>query len=121
MGGKAQGTGDASDDCAEGSSSAAEQAEIYYAGVFLTPTSQRLLRQAVAPRHPEVSADHVTLKFKPGRDACLQLPLGTSILIRVTGLASTTEVQVRAPWFGRGRAAARACARGQATGGWVRK
>ncbi|KAL6781747.1 hypothetical protein ACKKBF_B09285 [Auxenochlorella protothecoides x Auxenochlorella symbiontica] len=67
---------------------------VYYAGVFLTPTSQRILGEAWPPTLAVRSGDHVTLAFRPDHGTCQALPLGQSVLLRVLGCVTSNESQV---------------------------
>jgi uncharacterized protein (UPF0248 family) len=65
-----------------------------YTAVFLTPESQWRLVSAVAPTHPRISADHVTLVFEPGKESCLNANIGSRVSLCVTGTADNGQIQV---------------------------
>jgi hypothetical protein len=55
-----------------------------YVGVFLTPEARALLLLRIAPIHPEVHADHMTIKFKPTDLELENLVLGKAVRLKVT-------------------------------------
>ena len=65
----------------------------HYAAIFLTDKSRQQLLQHVAPLHEDVSADHMTLAYKPSVQQCLQLPLGREAALFVVGAASDWRAQ----------------------------
>jgi hypothetical protein len=65
----------------------------HYAAIFLTDKSRQQLLQHVAPLHEDVSADHMTLAYKPAVQQCLQLPLGREAALFVVGAASDWRAQ----------------------------
>lgn len=67
----------------------------HYAAVFLTDASRQALLQHVAPLHEDVSADHMTIGFKPAVEACLGLPLGREAALFIVGVAADYRAQVR--------------------------
>ncbi|CAI8021691.1 Leukocyte receptor cluster member 9, partial [Geodia barretti] len=73
-----------------------------YTAVFLTPESQWRLVSAVAPTHPRISADHVTLVFEPSKESCLDANIGSKVSLCVTGTADNGQVQVAAVELPRG-------------------
>ncbi|CAI8031594.1 NEDD4-binding protein 2-like 2 [Geodia barretti] len=73
-----------------------------YTAVFLTPESQWRLVSAVAPTHPRISADHVTLVFEPSKESCLNANIGSRVSLCVTGTADNGQVQVAAVELPRG-------------------
>lgn len=68
-----------------------------YIGVFLSPQEQQKLLQDFAPKHPQVTADHVTLAFKPDpqklQDFLSEASIGSHIPLRVTGVAEDEKGQ----------------------------
>ena len=52
---------------------------LYYAGVFLDPLSRARLLSWAQPMHSCLSADHMTLLFRPGLEAAEKLPLGSTV------------------------------------------
>lgn len=46
------------------------------------------------PQHESVSADHVTLHYKPGTAALDGLPLGTAFDVLASGVVSDDKTQV---------------------------
>lgn len=73
-----------------------------YTAVFLTHESQWKLVSAVAPTHPRISADHVTLVFEPGRESCLTANIGSRVKICLTGTIDNGQVQVATVQLPRG-------------------
>ena len=65
-----------------------------YSAVFLTTESQWQLVTALAPTHPRISAEHVTLCFEPGKQACLAANIGRKVTVRVTGSTDNGKIQV---------------------------
>ncbi len=68
---------------------------IHYAAVFLSDSSRDRVLQHAPPLHETVSADHMTLAYRPLLDLCLELPLGREAPLFVEGLACDYRVQVR--------------------------
>ena len=66
---------------------------VRYAAVFLDAASRAALLAAVPPRYPCVTADHVTLAFRPPAAAAAALPLGTTIGVDVVGMADDGDAQ----------------------------
>lgn len=66
----------------------------YFAGVFLTASSRDALCSHFPPTHSDVSADHVTLRYRPDLDFCRQLPLGKSVILHTAGCLSNSRIQV---------------------------
>ena len=67
-----------------------------YTAVFLTTESQWKLVSAILPTHPRVRADHVTLVFEPGKQACLKVRIGARVTVSVTGSVDNGQLQVAA-------------------------
>ena len=65
-----------------------------YTAVFLTTESQWKLVSTIAPTHPRIKADHITLVFEPGKQACLAANIGTRITVHVTGSVDNGQIQV---------------------------
>ncbi len=68
--------------------------DIHYAAVFLNEASRDRLLQHAAPLHESVSADHMTLAYRPSLDLCLELPLGREAALFVEGAACDYRAQV---------------------------
>lgn len=87
---------------------------IHYAAVFLSDSSRDRVLQFAPPLHEAVSADHLTMAYRPSLQACLELPLGREAQLFVEGVASDYRAQVRSrrSRAGRGEATAvlRLCA-----------
>jgi len=64
-----------------------------YVGIFLTPASKRALLKEFPAIHPNVSADHVTLAYNPGRKLLARLVPGTLVKFRVRGYVEDDKGQ----------------------------
>lgn len=64
-----------------------------YLGVFLTPESRALLLSQYPAKHPEVHADHMTIKFKPTLLEIANAPIGRKVKLVVTGIGHNKKVQ----------------------------
>ena len=67
---------------------------IHYAAVFLNEASRDRLLQHAAPLHESVSADHMTLAYRPSLDLCLELPLAREAALFVEGAVCDYRTQV---------------------------
>jgi len=56
-----------------------------YIGVFLTPESRELLLSTYPPKHKEIHADHMTIKFMPSRFEVENLAIGQKVKLKVIG------------------------------------
>jgi hypothetical protein len=65
----------------------------HYAAVFLTEKSRAALLQHAPPLHETVSADHMTLAYRPTPEACTALPLGRDVPLFVAGAAADYRTQ----------------------------
>ena len=66
----------------------------HYAAVFLTDRSREQLLQHVAPLHETISADHMTIAYKPTPQQCRSLPLGQEAALFIGGVAADYRAQV---------------------------
>ncbi len=66
----------------------------HYAAVFLTDRSREQLLQHVAPLHESISADHMTMAYKPSLQQCCGLPLGREAALFIVGVAADYRAQV---------------------------
>lgn len=83
---------------------------IHYAGVFLAEPSRDRVLQHAPPLHESVSADHMTLAYRPSLEACLELPLGEDAPLFVEGVAADYRAQVGGVrWGGWVHAAVEGC------------
>lgn len=77
--------------------------EPYYLGVMLLPASVAALLAACPAAHARVSADHVTLVFRPSAKTLRGVPLGLRGPLTLTGLFRDDRVQVAGvgamPWL----------------------
>lgn len=69
------------------------QACVLYVAVFLTQESRDVLLAMVPPAHPLVSADHMTLAYKPSVQQLLDLPLGAHVQLKIIGSAADSRAQ----------------------------
>ena len=67
---------------------------LYYAGVFLDPLSRAKLLSWAQPMHSCLSADHMTLLFRPGLEAAEKLPLGCTVELPVLAKMHDAVTQV---------------------------
>ncbi|WIA09664.1 hypothetical protein OEZ85_009050 [Tetradesmus obliquus] len=82
----------------------AQASRLLYVAVFLTQESRDVLLSMVPPLHPLVSADHMTLAYKPlNVQQLLSFPLGASVQLSITGSTADSRVQAVAaeppPWL----------------------
>eukprot|EP00878_Enallax_costatus_P022975 GHUV01024418.1.p1 GENE.GHUV01024418.1~~GHUV01024418.1.p1 ORF type:complete len:476 (+),score=74.09 GHUV01024418.1:453-1880(+) len=66
---------------------------VMYVGVFLTPASREVLLSVVPPKHPCISADHMTLAYKPSIIQLLDYPLGVEVPLKILGHAADSRAQ----------------------------
>lgn len=69
---------------------------VHYAAVFLTEESKDRVLHSAPPLHEAVSADHMTLAYRPTLDQCLELPLGRQAALFVEGVVSDYRAQALA-------------------------
>ncbi|GMH33487.1 hypothetical protein BSKO_01321 [Bryopsis sp. KO-2023] len=69
------------------------QAQVLYTALFLTGKSRADLLRLSPPMHKNVKVDHVTIAFRPTTTHAFSLPLGSTVKIRVTGIASDELIQ----------------------------
>lgn len=67
---------------------------LYYAGVVLDPLSRAKLLSWAQPMHSCLSADHMTLLFRPGLEAAEKLPLGSTVELPVLAKMHDAVTQV---------------------------
>jgi hypothetical protein len=82
----------------------AEAGHLLYVAVFLTQESRDVLLAMVPPLHPLVTADHMTLAYKPiSMQQLLSFPLGASVQLSIIGSAADSRAQAVAadppPWL----------------------
>jgi hypothetical protein len=82
----------------------AEAGRLLFVAVFLTQESRDVLLAMVPPLHPLVTADHMTLAYKPlSVQQLLAFPLGASVQLNITGTAADSRAQAvaadPAPWL----------------------
>jgi hypothetical protein len=70
-----------------------EQKEIVYLGVFLTPESRLELLHAFGPIHEKVTAEHMTIAFKPSKLEVENAPIGKTVRLKVVGYAVSSKSQ----------------------------
>lgn len=70
---------------------------LHYAAVFLDPLSRAKLLAWAQPMHSCLSADHMTLLFRPSLADAKQLPLGTTEELTVLAKMHDAVTQVRLP------------------------
>lgn len=82
----------------------AQASRLLYVAVFLTQESRDVLLSIAPPLHPLVSADHMTLAYKPlSVQQLLSFPLGASVQLSITGTTADSRAQAVAaeppPWL----------------------
>lgn len=65
-----------------------------YVGIFLDAPSRVQLLALAPPKHPTLSADHLTLIHMPAIKDLQNIPLETSEYMQVTSIITTTCIQV---------------------------
>jgi hypothetical protein len=70
-------------------------AKVNYIGLFLTPESRRQLLDWCPPIHKNISADHITLAFKPDAETLAKLTplLGQNFEVRLTDAVADDKGQ----------------------------
>ncbi len=68
--------------------------EVLYAGIFLDKASCHQLLTIAPAAFPVISADHVTLRFRPDDEWLCQLPLGRQVRLTSTFQAVSDGIQV---------------------------
>jgi hypothetical protein len=72
----------------------AEAGRLIYVAVFLTQESRDVLLAMVPPLHPLVTADHMTLAYKPlSVQQLLAFPLGATVQLNIIGTAADSRAQ----------------------------
>ena len=66
--------------------------KLLYSAVFLDPGSRRALSAAHPPRHPNVSCDHVTLRYMPTEAQLRGAGVGTTVTLTVNGVYADHRV-----------------------------
>jgi len=67
-----------------------------FVGVFLDKMDRQRLLKAFPPIHPQVFADHVTIKFRDGPTDSVDLtpyPIGKTVSMKIVGLAENDKAQ----------------------------
>lgn len=64
-----------------------------YVGVFLTPESRERLLSFVPPLYEQVTADHLTIMFKPDDLTVENMPIGKKVRLKLVGHAHDDLVQ----------------------------
>jgi len=67
-----------------------------YAGIFLDKMDKQRLLKAFPPVHPQIFADHVTLKFRDdptGSVDVSEFPIGKTVALKVVGIATDDKAQ----------------------------
>jgi hypothetical protein len=64
-----------------------------YIGVFLTPDSKNLLLSYFPPKHQEIHADHMTIKFAPSELELGNTPISQKVKLEVIGVGHNDLVQ----------------------------
>ena len=84
--------------CVEGSnlSHTASSGPFLYAGIFLDPLSSARLLAWCPPKHSQLSADHLTLLYRPSAEQVGSLlTLGASVELQVISKAQDSTIQVQ--------------------------
>lgn len=64
-----------------------------YFGVFLTPEAKELLLSHFPPKHQEIHADHMTIKFAPSELEVGNVPISQKVKLEVIGVGHNDLVQ----------------------------
>ena len=67
---------------------------LLYAGVFLDPLSTARLLSFASPKHSKLSADHLTMVYRPSQDILSSLTLGLVVDLQVLGKVEDSALQV---------------------------
>ena len=65
-----------------------------YAGIFLDPLSAARLLSWAPPRHSKLSADHLTLLYRPSQEQMQSLTLGLQVDLPIVAKAHDLAIQV---------------------------
>ncbi len=68
---------------------------LLYAGIFLDPLSTARLLSFASPKHSQLSADHLTMIYRPSQDFLSGLTLGLVVDLQVLGKVEDSALQVR--------------------------
>ncbi|KAL0046380.1 hypothetical protein WJX82_010916 [Trebouxia sp. C0006] len=66
---------------------------LLYAGVFLDPLSTARLLSFASPKHSKLSADHLTMIYRPSQDILSSLTLGLVVDLQVLGKVEDSALQ----------------------------
>ena len=67
-----------------------------YVGVFLAKMDRQRLLKAIPPVHPQIFADHLTLKFRDDPTDSIDIsefPIGKTVSLKVVGMAENDKAQ----------------------------
>ncbi len=68
---------------------------LLYAGIFLDPLSTARLLAFASPKHSQLSADHLTMIYRPSQEALSSLTLGLVVDLQVLGKVEDSALQVK--------------------------
>ncbi len=80
--------------CRQSSVLLPEDPPFLYAGILLDPLSIARLLSWASPRHSKLSADHLTLIYRPSKEQVEGLTLGLEVQLQVLGKAQDVATQV---------------------------
>ena len=67
---------------------------LLYAGIFLDPLSTARLLSFLPPKHSQLSADHLTIIYRPSQEILSSLTLGLAVDLQVLGRVEDSALQV---------------------------
>ena len=67
---------------------------LLYAGIFLDPLSTACLLSFASPKHSQLSADHLTMIYRPSQELLRSLTLGLVVDLQVLGKVEDSALQV---------------------------
>ena len=68
---------------------------LLYAGIFLDPLSTARLLSFASPKHSQLSADHLTMIYRPSQEILSSLTLGLVVDFQVLGKVEDSALQVK--------------------------
>lgn len=68
---------------------------LLYAGIFLDPLSTARLLSFAPPKHSKLSADHLTMIYRPSQELLRSLTLGLAVDFQVLGKIEDSTLQVQ--------------------------
>lgn len=68
---------------------------LLYAGIFLDPLSTARLLSFASPKHSKLSADHLTIIYRPSQELLRSLTLGLVVDLQVLGKIEDSALQVK--------------------------